>query len=333
VNVRVGVIGTGFGARVVAPVFDGLDGCEVVGVVSARDDAGVAALCDRDDLELVCVHSPPFLHAVHVRRALTAGHAVLCDKPFGRNAAEAEALVGAAEAAECVNLCNFEFRFHPVRELVRELVGDGAIGTPEHMSWTHYSSGSRVPLRRHGWLFDRELGGGWIGAWGSHAVDFLHWTFGEITEVISTCRTTITQRPDASGAMQPCDAEDAFSAAVVAGGVSVSIDTTFAAPAPLAPRITIVGSTGVLECVADAKVVVRSSDGTATERVQPAAGGDRHLEPMRRWAAVVRGSVAEGIAPPGAATFADGLACARVLDRLRAGIGRGPTPGRLGPLG
>ena len=64
-------------------MFDSTPGCEVVDVVSARDDAGVANLCDRDDLDLLAVHSPPFLHAPHVRRGIAGGHAVLCDKPFG----------------------------------------------------------------------------------------------------------------------------------------------------------------------------------------------------------------------------------------------------------
>ena len=39
---RVAVIGTGFGARVVAPAFAAADGCEVVEVVSPRDDDAVA---------------------------------------------------------------------------------------------------------------------------------------------------------------------------------------------------------------------------------------------------------------------------------------------------
>ena len=42
-NLRVGVIGTGFGARVVAPVFRETDGCEVVEVVTPRDDGAVDA--------------------------------------------------------------------------------------------------------------------------------------------------------------------------------------------------------------------------------------------------------------------------------------------------
>jgi predicted dehydrogenase len=318
-SMRVGVIGTGFGARVVAPVFGDTDGCEVVDVVSARDDAGVAALCDRDDIDLVSVHSPPFLHSAHVRRALLGEHAVLCDKPFGVTAGDAETLAAAAEAAECVHLVNFEFRHDPIRALMRDLVRDGAVGRPEHVTWTHHSAGSAVPLRRYGWLFDRASGGGWVGAWGSHVVDTLRWTFGEVVAARGACRTVIAERPDREGERRTCDAEDAFSAwLTLTDDVTVSIDSTFAAPANLAPRVVVIGAEGTLECVADSTIVGRRHDGERAEHERPAIGGDPHLTPMRRWAEVVRDAVDAGLAPPDAPTFADGLACARVLDAIRA---------------
>ena len=81
---RIAVIGRGFGERVVAPVFAATDGCEVVDVASARDDAAVRALAARPDVDLLSVHSPPFLHAPHVRLALAAGKAVLCDLILAR---------------------------------------------------------------------------------------------------------------------------------------------------------------------------------------------------------------------------------------------------------
>jgi predicted dehydrogenase len=318
-TVRVGVVGTGFGERVIAPVFADTHGCEVVDVVSARDDAGVARLCDRGDVDLISVHSPPFLHAVHVRRAIVAEHAVLCDKPFGVDATEAETLVAAAEAADCLNLVNFEFRFDPMRMLLRDLVRDGAIGAPEHVSWTHLSAGSTVPLRRFGWLFDRSSGGGWVGAWGSHVVDTLRWTFGDVADARGACRTVVTERADTDGQLHRCDAEDAFTAwLMLEHGVTVTIDTSFSAPANLAPRVVVVGADGILECVADSKIVIRRHDGSREERDRPAVGGDPHLTPMRRWAEVVRDAVEDGIAPPGTPTFVDGLACARVLDAIRA---------------
>src|SRR5207237_281137 len=70
--VRVGVIGRGFGARIVAPVFEETEGCEVVDVVSPRDDDAVRALCSRADVGVVAVHSPPFCHRDLVLRALDA---------------------------------------------------------------------------------------------------------------------------------------------------------------------------------------------------------------------------------------------------------------------
>jgi len=80
--VRVAVIGRGFGERVVAPAFQRVDGSEVVDVVSPRDAVAVDALCRRTDVDLIAVHSPPFLHHEHVLRAVEAGHDVLCDKPL-----------------------------------------------------------------------------------------------------------------------------------------------------------------------------------------------------------------------------------------------------------
>ena len=318
-TVRVGVVGRGFGARVVAPVFAETDGCEVVDVVSPRDDAAVRALCARADVDLVAVHSPPFLHVDHVGYAIDAGHAVLCDKPFGRNADDARAMHARAVDAGVVHLLNFEFRAHPAREALHALMLDGSIGAVEHVQWSQFSAGSRHPLRRYGWLFDRELGGGWIGAWGSHALDFLLWTLGDLTEVSAELRTTIAERPDADGNLHRCTAEDGFTAALrSAAGTTVAIDSAFAAPVNLPGRITVVGADGVLEAVADHRITLRTDAGLTEVFTLDQSTGDPHLLPMRRWAERVRDAVRHHAVVPGTPTFADGVACAEVMDALRA---------------
>jgi predicted dehydrogenase len=322
-RVRVGVVGTGFGARVVAPTFSATEGCEVVDVVSARDDTAVDELCRRPGLDLVSVHSPPFLHARHVGLALAAKRAVLCDKPFGLGTGEAEAMLADAEAAGVVHLVNFEFRCDPARLQMRDWISHDVIGAVEHVGWTHLSSGSRVPLRRFGWLFQRSAGGGWIGAWGSHAVDTLRFVLdAEITSSHAYLSTTIRERLDHDGMPRACDAEDGLIATLrTSTGATVAIDSGFAAPMTLPPRLAVIGTTGVIENVADIRLVLRASDGTRDERSFGDRGGDRHAGPMTRWAEVVRDAVRDGVAPRGAPTFADGVACARVLDRLRAGAG------------
>ena len=319
---KVTVVGTGFGARVVAPAFSAAAGCEVLEVVSPRDEDAVLRAIARPEVELVSVHSPPFMHAGHVRAAIAAGKAVLCDKPFAADPGEAAALVAEADAAGTLALCNFEFRFHPVRRMLRELVRTDALGTIEHVHWTHLTAGSRVPLRRYGWLFDRARGGGWIGAWGSHAVDTIRWCFGEVVTVDAQSRIDVSERPDEHGELHPCTAEDGLTATLrLEGGVSVAIDSSFAATAPVVPRLTVVGAESVCEVIGDTRVIVRHGDGRKedlTPKPAPGAASDRHDDPMRRFAEVVRDAVTSGEIPPGVPTFADGYACDVVLDELRA---------------
>lgn len=313
---KIAVVGRGFGARVVAPVFAATDGCDVVGVVSPRDDAAVREAIAAADL--VAVHAPPFAHVGIVERALDAGRAVLCDKPFGTSVDDAEAMAARAAAAGRPLFVNFEFRWHPVRTALRSLIRDGAVGAVQHVQWTAYNSGSRVPLRPYGWLFDAARGGGWIGAWGSHVLDFLRWTLGDVVAASALLRTTVTERPDAEGNLHPCTAEDGFTATLEhGGGASVTIDTTFVAPVTVPQRVTVLGTTGVLEVTADRRIVRRDADGTEELCALDPPAEDPHLVPMRRWAEVVRDAVRTGATDPDAAGAADGVACARIMDALR----------------
>lgn len=315
--VRVGVIGTGFGARVVAPAFAATPGCEVVAVVSPRDPFAVEALCRRRDVDLVSVHSPPSCHAADVELALLHDHHVLCDKPLGMHAGESRRMLAAARARGVIHAVNFEFRHDPARRRLHEMVLAGAVGTPEHVSWVHITDGSRRPLRPFGWLFSRDLGGGFIGAWAPHAIDFLRWTFGEIAEATASRWVTVAERPDADGIWHAVDAEDGFAAVLrTATGVTCTLDATFAAGVTLAPRIVVTGSEGAVECIADRRIVLRRADGGREEIEVPAPDGDPHAVAMRSWAEVLRDAVHEG--RPVRPSFGDGVAVDEVLDRLRA---------------
>jgi len=182
-----------------------------------------------------------------------------------------------------------------------------------------------VPLRRYGWLFDRDRGGGWIGAWGSHAIDMIRWCFGEVVAVDAQLRIDVIERPDEHGELHACTAEDGLTATLqIENGATVAIDSSFAASASVAPRLTVVGADAVCEIVGDTRVVLRRGDGTSEDLTPKAttagdrAAADRHGDPMQRFAEVVRDVVTGGEVPPGVPTFTDGHACAVVLDQLRA---------------
>jgi predicted dehydrogenase len=313
--VRVGVIGTGFGATNVAPAFEATQDCEVVEVVTPRDDAAVARLCARPDVDLISVHSPPFLHLEHVRRAIDAGHAVLCDKPFGRNAEESASMVKLAEQAGVVNLLNFERRFDPARQRLRALILDGVIGEPNHFQYSRFIA---LPQPRpYGWLSSRELGGGWLGGQGSHLIDACRWMFGEITEAAAVMRTPIAERADANGELHRCDADDGFTAVLkTRAGVTAVIDCALESSVSSPERTVVFGATGMLE-IGEAGVVRHGADGEVKTYEVDMEGKTPLVFSMESWASIVCDAVRTGVVEPGSPTFADGLATALVMDRMR----------------
>jgi predicted dehydrogenase len=317
---RVGIIGRGYGQQVVAGAFADTAGCEVVDVVTPRDRAAVSELCARRDVDLISVHSPPFLHCDNVREAIAGGHAVLCDKPFGRNADDAEEMRHLAEQADVVNLVNFETRFDPTRRRLHELVTEGSVGTPAHLQCTYTMNISRFPLRPYGWLFDADLGGGWLRSIGSHQIDFVRWTFGEIVDARGALQTAITERPDAEGNLRQCTADDGFTALLrSAGGVTSVIDSTFAAAVNMTPRMFAVGSEAVLEVIDDQRIIRHTTDGAEEVFASDLGDGyERQLrENMQTYAALARDAVSTGEPGPDLPTFVDGLACVEVMDQLR----------------
>jgi len=326
-KVRIGVIGTGFGARVVAPVFRETEGCEVVDLVTPRDDDAVTALCARTDVDLISVQSPPFLHRDHVTRAIEGGHAVLCDKPFGRNLADAQAMDDLAEEAGLLNFVNFEFRRHPARRELRALLRDGVVGVVEHVQWNAFHGVWLDPTRPFSWSFDRELGGGWIRLSGSHTIDYIRWSLGEVVDATGAIRTTITQRADRDGRMHRCTAEDGYTALLqLDGGVSVTIDATSTNPVERPNRVTVIGSEGVLELTndnpreEDARIMLYSPGGT--KELFTFQQGNTYMTQMQEWAALIRDCLRQGGPEPDVPTFADGLACSRVMERLAPGMVR-----------
>jgi predicted dehydrogenase len=302
---RVVVIGTGFGKYAAAPAYQAL-GFDVE-VVSPRDDAAVKAAL-ASDVDLVSVHSPPFLHLDHVMAAIANGHPVLCDKPFGRNTDEAVAMRDRANEAGILNFLNFEFRFNESWAKAKQLADSGAIGTPAHLSWTFFGSGLRG--RKYGWINDRELGGGWIGAYGSHLIDYTRWLFNsEVTDCGGLTRI--------EGSPPEATAEDAYSAwFVLANGCTAAHDTGFAAAVPTIPRATLTGSAGSIELTADTTLVVhRPGEDPETFEFPPAP---RRSPPpaLSSFLAEVAEALRTGtqIAP----SFDDGVAVARTMDQLRA---------------
>lgn len=337
------VVGTGFGARVHVPAMRAA-GFEVVALVGrdrARTErraerAGVAQACASltealalPDVEAVTIAAPPYAHAPLAVEACRAGRHVICEKPFALDADEAETMVMAAESAGVVALVGHEFRWAPDRAVAARAIADEVIGEPRLATLVQYvplvaDPDARVPE----WWFDGPRGGGWLGASGSHIVDQVRTWFGEIASVSATL-PTVARR---SGA------EDSFVARLTtASGVEVVLQQTAASWTTSVAGLTVVaGTDGTLEVNGEGVWVSdragrRQLPVPADLALPPAAVSDdprhryTHLElgPYTRLCEALRARIddraASSVVP--VPTFADGRACMRVLDAIRASAG------------
>src|SRR5205823_13212163 len=90
------------------------------------------ALVDRKDIDLIDIASPNDTHAEIAIAAASAGKMVTCEKPLGRNASEAEAMVTAVEAAKVPNSVWYNYRRVPAVTMLKELVDKGTLGRIFH---------------------------------------------------------------------------------------------------------------------------------------------------------------------------------------------------------
>lgn len=310
---KVAIIGRGFGVYAMKPSFEAR-GWQV-DVVPSRDAEAVAAAC-KGDADLIAIHSPPFQHREHVLRAIEAGKDVLCDKPFGISAAEAREMRDAARSAGVLDFLNFEFRQNPARAKIRELVAAGAIGQLQHIACSSITNYMRK--RDWGWINDASLGGGWLGAWASHMIDAFRWQTGsEVSDCGGVSRIDVAVRPDGAGGTKSCTAEDGFSFWLkLSCGTSVVVDGAACSPVNLTPRLSVIGSEGVLELTGERSLtLLRDKQEPQAFDFTPAPGTSAWAV-LEDWIAEIEHARATRtrIAP----NFDDGLATAEVLDALKA---------------
>ena len=117
------------------------------------------ALLADPGVDAVYVSTPHPLHAEWAIKAVEAGKHVLCEKPLGLNAAEAMAMVEAAEVNRVVLMEAFMYRCHPQTAKLVELVRSGAVGEVRLIDATF---SFQTDFNPNGRLFKNDLGGGGI---------------------------------------------------------------------------------------------------------------------------------------------------------------------------
>ncbi len=150
----------------------------------------------RDDIDIVDVSAPPYLHYDIALAAAESGKAVFCEKPMCMSSKEAASIVAAVEKNGDTHYLNHTYRRCPAVSYAKHLIDMGRIGTIYHWRGCYLQDwimDQNIPLSWH--LRKETAGGGPHWDLNSHSVDLAHYLVGNIATVQGLLATFIKERP------------------------------------------------------------------------------------------------------------------------------------------
>jgi predicted dehydrogenase len=222
-DIGAAVIGTGFIGTVHVEALRriGVDVRGVLGSTPERGAARAAALSVRHayasldeiledpSVDVVHVTSPNHLHVPHASAVLAAGKHVVCEKPLAMTAAESAGLVRQAAGTGLVNAVNFNIRFYPLHQHIRERIAAGDLGDVRFVTG-HYFQDWLLHETDWNWRLEPDKGGALraVGDIGSHWLDLMAFVTGQpIVSVMADLATFVTTRQEPTGPVETFSTE------------------------------------------------------------------------------------------------------------------------------
>lgn len=177
----IGIVGAGGFACFAAEAFSSTAGVKISAVHDVNEKAAAqlatnfgasvfhsySELLQSENIDLIYIATPPFLHYSQSRQALLAGKHVICEKPAALNAADAAALQALAESSHLLYVVNLMQRYNPLYTTVKQIVDQKILGAFLHGYFENYASDEN--LKPDHWFWDETKSG---GIFIEHAVHF-----------------------------------------------------------------------------------------------------------------------------------------------------------------
>lgn len=277
-RIRVGIIGTGFGAQIHAPMFHLHPGYELRCLASVHrgiDNLSLNYLKDvaryddwldmiqKEELDLLSIVSLPAYHCDMTLAAARAGLNILCEKPMAMNSYETLRMVQEIKKSGTCGYVNFLWRLLPVRLKIKQIIQKGKLGRIQHIKYYGSFSGFRQLNQNYrGWEGKREFGGGFLFAVGSHMLDSLMWWSGErIAEVYADLKTLIPYFHGSDGPEER-NSDDAFTImGKFENGATFNVDFMGPAVEGMGWQLEIYGTRGTLVMKNDKTLEMSTGEG------------------------------------------------------------------------
>ncbi|MFP4005750.1 MAG: Gfo/Idh/MocA family protein [Candidatus Hadarchaeia archaeon] len=122
----------------------------------------VEEMVSREDLDLVSIVTPTFLHYEHAMAAIEEGVNVLLEKPMAATLEQCDEMLEAVEENDVKLQLGFQKRYNQGVKKVKELIEEGRIGIPHYAfsHWTFFMNSEMLSAWKNSWRNTLKGGGG-----------------------------------------------------------------------------------------------------------------------------------------------------------------------------
>ena len=163
------------------------------------------------DIDIVDICTPNIFHYGTLKKAISAGKNIYCEKPLCISYDQAKEIAELAEAKNIKGQIVFNNRFLPAILKAKSLVEEGRLGRILSFRCEYLHSSAADPQKKAGWKQNREIcGAGTLFDLGAHAVDLVYYLCGRISKVKSMSQIAFPERIGADGKPWKTNADEAF---------------------------------------------------------------------------------------------------------------------------
>lgn len=174
----------------------------------ARASGDWRAVVEDPEVDVVSITTPNQFHAEMAIAALKAGKHVWCEKPMATSAADAAAMLEAARASGKVAALGYNYIQNPAVRHMRRLIGQGAIGTVNHVRVEMDEDFMADPAAPFGWKSETASGYGALDDFAVHPLSLLSVLVDRIASVVVDMAKPYAERPLADGGSRAVETHD-----------------------------------------------------------------------------------------------------------------------------
>lgn len=201
---KVGLIGAGSFGFIHLSGYKNNPNCEIIAVASRSEQSAKKAadkfkianvywgdswkqMLEEQNLDIVSICSPNYLHAPMSIFALKNNCNVICEKPIAINTNELETIENSLNETGLIYFTSFQKRYMPIIPFIKKIIENKVVG---NINLIRYFFGHYGPYTswhassQQKWFFDKRMsGGGVLLDLGVHCIDLLRYLLGEIREI------------------------------------------------------------------------------------------------------------------------------------------------------